>query len=59
MSFCDNELICNIKRSKNKDNDEYYFLNYFCSFQTKNKFESHKSVCKNHDFCNTVMLEKK
>ena len=34
---------------------DFYCLNYFDSFRTENKLESHISVCKNQDFCNIVM----
>ena len=27
-------------------------------FRTKNKLESHKSVCQSKDFCNIIMLSK-
>ena len=32
-----------------------YCLNYFLSFGTKNKLDSHKRVCENKDFCNIIM----
>ena len=38
-----------------KHNGDYYCLNYFHSFITKNKLESHKKVCENKDFCKVVM----
>ena len=38
-----------------KHNGDYYCLNYFHSFITKNKLESHKKVCENKDFCNVIM----
>ena len=34
---------------------DFYFLNSFHSFKTKNKLESHKTVSKNKDFCDIIM----
>ena len=39
--------------SKHKGN--FYCLNYFHSFRTKNKLESHKKVCENKNFLNIVI----
>ena len=33
----------------------YYFFNYFHTFKTETKLESHRKVCENKDFCNAVM----
>ena len=33
----------------------YYSLNCLNSFRTKDKFESHKKVCQNKDFCKVIM----
>ena len=41
-------MFCILKNKK-------YILNCFHSFSTKNKLQSHKSVCKNKDFCNIIM----
>ena len=35
---------------------DFYCLNFFHSFTTKNKLEPYKKVCKNQDFCGVVML---
>ena len=29
---------------------DFYFLNYFHSYSTKNKLKKHKDVCENHDY---------
>ena len=30
---------------------DFYCLNCFHSFRTKNKLEKHKNICENHDYC--------
>ena len=35
---------------------DFYCLNYFRSFATENKRESHRNKCETKDFCNIVML---
>ena len=40
---------------KSKHYSDFYCLNCFHSFRTKNKLESHKKVYKNKIFCNIVM----
>ena len=35
--------------------EEFYCLNCFHSYRTKNKLEEHKKICKNHDYCNVEM----
>ena len=32
-------------------NADFYCLNCFCSYSTKNKLEKHKKICENHDYC--------
>ena len=34
---------------------DFYCLNSFHSFRTKNELESHKRICENKDFCNVIM----
>ena len=34
-----------------KHKGDFYCLNSFRSYTTKNKLKKHKSVCKNHDYC--------
>ena len=31
-------------------NADFYCLNCFCSYSTKNKLEKHKKICENHDY---------
>ena len=35
--------------SSHKEN--FYFLNCFHSYRTRNKLEAHKKTCENHDYC--------
>ena len=39
-------------------NADYYCLNCFCSYSTKNKLEKHKNICENHDYCHVEMPTK-
>ena len=34
---------------------DFYGLNCFCAYSTKNKFEAHKKICENHDYCHAEM----
>ena len=34
---------------------DFYCLNCFHSYRTKNKLEAHKKICENHDYCNVEM----
>ena len=38
---------------------DFYCLNWFHSFATESKPESHKKTCENKDFCNENMLSVK
>ena len=35
--------------------EDFYCLNCFRSYRTKNKLEAHKKICENHDYCNVEM----
>ena len=37
---------------------DFYCLNYFHSYRTKNKLEAHKRICENHDYCHVEMPTK-
>ena len=37
---------------------EFYCLNFFHSYRTKNKLESHKKIFENHDYCHVEMPTK-
>ena len=36
-------------------NADFYCLNCFHSYRTKNKLEAHKKICQNHDYCHVEM----
>ena len=38
--------------------DDFYCLNFFHAFRTKNKLEEHKKICENHDYCHVEMPTK-
>ena len=40
------------------NNGDFYCLNCFCSYRTKNKLELHKKVCQNRDYCQVEMPNK-
>ena len=37
------------------DNGDFYCLNCFHAYKTKNKLETHKKICENHDYCHVEM----
>ena len=39
-------------------NADFYCLNCFCSYSTKNKVEKYKKICENHDYCHVEMPTK-
>ena len=38
--------------------EDFYCLNCFRSYRTKNKLEAHKKICENHDYCHVEMPTK-
>ena len=38
--------------------EDYYCLNCFHSYRTKNKLDAHKKVCENHEYCHIEMSNK-
>ena len=38
--------------------EDFYCLNRFHSYTTRNKLKSHKNICKNHNYCNVEMPTK-
>ena len=40
------------------DKEDFYCLNCFCAYSTKNKLEAHKKICENHDYCHVEMPTK-
>ena len=35
--------------------EDFYCLNCFCAYSTRNKLEAHKKICENHDYCHAEM----
>ena len=40
------------------NNDDFYCLNCFHAFRTKNKFKENKKICENHEYCRVEMPTK-
>ena len=38
--------------------EDFYCLNCFCSYRTRNKLEAHKKICENYDYCNIELPTK-
>ena len=38
--------------------EDFYCLNCFHSYRTKNRLEAHKKICENHNYCNVEMPTK-
>ena len=38
--------------------EDFYCLNCFCAYSTKNKLEAHKKICEDHDYCHVEMPTK-
>ena len=38
--------------------EDFYCLNCFCAYSTKNKIEAHKKIFENHDYCHVEMPSK-
>ena len=47
-----------LKRITSNHKEDFYCLNYFCAYSTKNKLEAHKKICENHDYCHVEMPTK-
>ena len=52
---CSKKLSLLLIGARLKHVGDFYCLNYFHSFRTKNKLESDKKVCENKDFRNILM----
>ena len=47
-----------LRRITSTHKEDFYCLNCFHSYRTRNKLESHKKICENHDYCNVEMPTK-
>ena len=40
-----------LKGITSSHNEDFYCLNCFCAYTTKNKLEEHKKICENNKYC--------
>ena len=48
-----------LKRITSKHDGDFYCLNCFCSYSTKDKLTKYENLCKNCDYCYTEMAKEK
>ena len=44
-----------LKGIASSHNEDFYCLNCFCAYTTKNKLEEHKKICENNKYCHVEM----
>ena len=44
-----------LKGMASSHNEDFYCLNCFCAYNTKNRFEQHKQICENNKYCHVEM----
>ena len=44
-----------LTRITSSHHGDFYCLNFVRSYRTRNKFEAHKKICENHDYCHVEM----
>ena len=47
-----------LKRITSSHNEDFYCLNCFHSYRTKNKLKVHKKICENYNYCHAEMPTK-
>ena len=47
-----------LKGITSNDKEDFYCLNIFHSYRTKNKLKEHKKICEDHDYCHVEMPTK-
>ena len=47
-----------LREIKSSHKEDFYCLNCFRSYRTKNKLKAHEKICENHDYCNVEMPTK-
>ena len=52
------KLSASLRGMTSRHDRNFYCLNCFHSYSTKNKFKEHKSACENHDYCYVEMPKK-
>ena len=58
LSCCKKILEELLRGITSKHDGDFYCLNCFHSYSTKEKLKKHKNVCENHDYCYVEMPEK-
>ena len=53
-----NILLGLLKRITSNHKEDFYCLNCFCAYTTKNKLEEHNNICENHEYCHEKSLMK-
>ena len=51
-------LVGLLKGIASNHKEDFYCLNFFCAYSTKNKLAAHKKICENHDYCHVEMPTK-
>ena len=46
-----------LKKVSSNRKEDFYYLNCFNSYTTKNKLKEHQEICNNHDSCGIEMTE--
>ena len=44
-----------LKRITSNHKEDFYCLNCFCAYSTRNRLEKHKKICENYNYCNVEM----
>ena len=47
-----------LKGITSSHNEDFYCLNCFCAYTTRNKLEEHKKICENHYYCHVEIPTK-
>ena len=55
--FCRKKIVCTYRGITGNNHGDFYCLNCFQTYTTKNKLKKHKKVCENHDYCYVEMPE--
>ena len=59
LSRSKKKLSALLSRITSKHDGDFYCLNFLHSFRVENKLKSQEKVCKNKDFCGTIMPSEK
>ena len=53
--YSSNKIIGVLRGVTGNNNGDFYCLNCFHAYRTKNKLETHKKICENSDYCHVEM----